>query len=103
MTPEEDDDEPIKFSTSKAASWSVDESFGKRHKRPYRTVIPISLSAILILAWAFLRSESEIDKQLEVGLTERLPEKFSEEDVKQFQPLPDWTKTLKEQEQKTSK
>ncbi|PIK49099.1 hypothetical protein BSL78_14035 [Apostichopus japonicus] len=96
----EDDNNPIKFSTSKAASWSVDESFGKRHKKPNKIVIPVILSTVLILAWAFLRSETEVDRQLEVALTERLPEKFSEKDVQQFQPLPDWTKTLKEKEQK---
>lgn len=94
--PDNEDDEPIKFSTSKAASWSVDESFGKRHQKPTRKVLPISLIAMAILAWAFFRSESEIDKQLEVGLRERLPQMFSEKQVEQFEPLPDWTKTLKE-------
>lgn len=73
---EEDPEKPYSFSKSKAAHWTVDKSFGSQYSRPWWKVAPLSLSLIALVAWIFLRSETDLDRQLEVNLSERLPDLF---------------------------
>ena len=66
--------EPMKFSTSKAShrTWRVDRSMGSQHQRPWWKVVPISLFGTAFLLWCVLREETELDKQLEKQLHEQL-------------------------------
>ncbi|XP_070846918.1 ubiquinol-cytochrome c reductase complex assembly factor 4 isoform X2 [Chaetodon trifascialis] len=67
--------EPIKFSTSKASHkvWKVDRSLGSQHQRPWWKVLPISLVGIGLLLWCVLREETDIDAQLNENLLKNLP------------------------------
>lgn len=67
--------EPIKFSTSKAShrTWKVDRSLGSQYERPWWKVLPISLIATAFLLWCILRKETDIDVQLEKDLYQQLP------------------------------
>ncbi|XP_007576699.1 protein ccsmst1-like [Poecilia formosa] len=67
--------EPIKFSTSKAShrTWRVDRSLGSQHERPWWKVVPISLAFTAFLLWCIMRSDTDIDTQLEKHLYEHLP------------------------------
>eukprot|EP00057_Strongylocentrotus_purpuratus_P000838 XP_001184408.1 PREDICTED: protein CCSMST1-like [Strongylocentrotus purpuratus] len=73
---EEDPEKPYSFSKSKAAHWTVDKSFGSQYSRPWWKVAPLSLSLVALVAWIFLRSETDLDRKLEVNLSERLPDLF---------------------------
>ncbi|XP_069011912.1 ubiquinol-cytochrome c reductase complex assembly factor 4 [Embiotoca jacksoni] len=81
---EELNNEPIKFSTSKAShkTWKVDRSMGSQYERPWWKVLPISVLATSFLLWCALRSETDIDKQLEKGLFDHLPGLLSDEEEK---------------------
>ena len=69
------DNEPIRFSTSKATQWNVDKSFGKdRKQRPVWQVAAVSTIMICVLGWAFLRKENELDELLGKDLNEQLEE-----------------------------
>ncbi|KAA8581704.1 ubiquinol-cytochrome c reductase complex assembly factor 4 isoform X2 [Etheostoma spectabile] len=74
-------DEPIKFSTSKAShrTWKVNRSMGSQFERPWWKVLPISLIFTSFLLWCTLRGETDIDVQLERELYEQLPGLLSEE------------------------
>lgn len=84
--PREDDqevnNEPIKFSTSKAShkSWRVDRSLGSQFERPWWRVLPISVFAVGFLLWCAVREETDVDVQLEKKLYEHLPGLVSDED-----------------------
>ncbi|KAJ8245774.1 hypothetical protein GJAV_G00260170 [Gymnothorax javanicus] len=86
QTPEDDRDEdtenPIEFSTSKASHrvWRVDTSLGRSHERPWWKVLPLSLFGVCFLLWCIFRKESGIDRQLEKELDEYFPGIFSEEE-----------------------
>ncbi|KAG7226335.1 hypothetical protein INR49_013746, partial [Caranx melampygus] len=84
---EEVNNEPIKFSTSKAShrTWKVDRSMGSHFERPWWKVLPISLFATGFLLWCVLRNETDIDSQLEKQLYEHLPGLLSEEEQEQKQ------------------
>ncbi|XP_041819186.1 protein CCSMST1 isoform X2 [Chelmon rostratus] len=75
-------DEPIKFSTSKAShrTWKVDRSMGSQHQRPWWKVLPISLFGTGLLLWCALREETEIDAQLSQHLMQQLPGLLSNEE-----------------------
>nr|XP_054762618.1 ubiquinol-cytochrome-c reductase complex assembly factor 4-like [Lytechinus pictus] len=73
---EEEPDKPYSFSKSKAAHWTVDRSFGSQYSRPWWKVAPVSLSLFALVAWIFLRSETDLDRQLDIKLSERLPDLF---------------------------
>ncbi|XP_072167705.1 uncharacterized protein [Diadema setosum] len=73
---EDEPDVPFKFSSSKAATWTADESFGAQYSRPWWKVAPLSISLCIFMAWVFLRSESDIDRELEKTLHDRLPDLF---------------------------
>lgn len=75
-------DEPIKFSTSKAShrTWKVDRSLGSQYERPWWKVLPISLLGTVFLLWCALRTETNVDAQLEKQLNEQLPSLFSDEE-----------------------
>ncbi|XP_018537305.1 protein ccsmst1 [Lates calcarifer] len=79
--------EPIKFSTSKAShrTWKVDRSMGSQFEIPWWKVFPISLLGIGFLLWCSLRQESDIDAQLEKQLHEHLPGLLSDEEEEQDQ------------------
>lgn len=72
---------PIKFSTSKAShrTWKVDRSMGSQFERPWWKVLPISLIFTGFLLWCALRSQTDVDAQLEKELYEHLPGLLSEE------------------------
>uniref|UniRef100_A0A8C5EF48 Si:ch211-231f6.6 n=1 Tax=Gouania willdenowi TaxID=441366 RepID=A0A8C5EF48_GOUWI len=74
-TEEQVNDEPIKFSTSKAShrTWNVESSMGSQYSRPWWKVLPVSLVFISFLLWCVFREETEIDAQLEKKLYEHLP------------------------------
>ncbi|XP_071318655.1 ubiquinol-cytochrome c reductase complex assembly factor 4 isoform X2 [Trachinotus anak] len=85
---EEVNNEPIKFSTSKAShkSWKVDRTMGGQFQRPMWKVLPISLFATGFLLWCILREEADIDTQLEKKLYEHLPGLLSEEEEEEQVP-----------------
>ncbi|XP_028422936.1 ubiquinol-cytochrome c reductase complex assembly factor 4 isoform X2 [Perca flavescens] len=74
--------EPIKFSTSKAShrTWKVDRSMGSQFQRPWWKVLPVSLIFTSFLLWCALRGETNIDVQLERELYEQLPGLLSDEE-----------------------
>ncbi|XP_068439984.1 ubiquinol-cytochrome c reductase complex assembly factor 4 [Clinocottus analis] len=74
--------EPIKFSTSKAShrTWKVERSMGSQYEQPLWKVVPISLVFLGILLWCALRSQSDIDVILEKELYEHLPGLLSVEE-----------------------
>uniref|UniRef100_A0A096M9N6 Ubiquinol-cytochrome c reductase complex assembly factor 4 n=1 Tax=Poecilia formosa TaxID=48698 RepID=A0A096M9N6_POEFO len=80
--------EPIKFSTSKAShrTWRVDRSLGSQHERPWWKVVPISLAFTAFLLWCIMRSDTDIDTQLEKHLYEHLPGLEEDEEVVAKQP-----------------
>lgn len=73
---EEEPEKPFSYSKSKAADWTVDKSFGEQYSRPLWKVAPLSLALCAFVAWIFLREETELDRQLEVTLSERIPGLF---------------------------
>ena len=73
---EENLDRPYSFSTSKAASWNVDKSFGSQYSRPLWKVAPLSIALCAFILWIFLRPETDLDRSLEVTLQEHRPELF---------------------------
>ncbi|XP_045929343.1 protein CCSMST1 [Micropterus dolomieu] len=81
---EEVNNEPIKFSTSKAShrTWKVERSLGSQFERPWWKVLPISLLASGFLLWCALRNETDIDAKLNKGLYEHLPGLLSDEGEK---------------------
>ncbi|XP_002732449.1 ubiquinol-cytochrome-c reductase complex assembly factor 4-like [Saccoglossus kowalevskii] len=70
----EDDDKPIPYTSSGALKWTVDESLGSRHQQPKWRVALISVTLSAILIWAAFREETEIDKELEKPLEQRMAE-----------------------------
>ncbi|KAL7373101.1 hypothetical protein ABVT39_027533 [Epinephelus coioides] len=84
---EEVNNEPIKFSTSKAShrTWKVDRSTGKQFERPWWKVLPISLIFGSFMLWCALRSQTDIDSQLEKQLFEHLPSLLSKEQEEEVQ------------------
>ncbi|XP_031699102.1 ubiquinol-cytochrome c reductase complex assembly factor 4 [Anarrhichthys ocellatus] len=82
---EEVNNEPLKFSTSKAShrTWKVDRSMGSQFQRPWWKVLPISLFLTGFLLWCALRGQTDIDVQLEKQLYERLPGLLSDEAEKE--------------------
>ncbi|XP_020780020.2 ubiquinol-cytochrome-c reductase complex assembly factor 4, partial [Boleophthalmus pectinirostris] len=81
-TSDEQTDEPIKFSTSKAShrTWKVDRSMGSQFSRPWRKVLPISIFFSVFLLWCVLRGHSDVDTQLDRPLYESLPSLQPEDD-----------------------
>ncbi|XP_033921371.1 ubiquinol-cytochrome c reductase complex assembly factor 4 [Melopsittacus undulatus] len=65
--PEPEDGAPILFSTSKASPrvWSVSQSMGSDHERPWVKVLPVSLVCTGFLLWCVFREPTEIDERLE--------------------------------------
>ncbi|XP_023267000.1 protein CCSMST1 isoform X2 [Seriola lalandi dorsalis] len=86
-TDEEVNNEPIKFSTSKAShrTWKVDNSMGSQFERPWWKVLPVSLVAIGFLLWCVMREETDIDSELQKQLYEHLPGLLSEETEEEAQ------------------
>nr|XP_057917189.1 ubiquinol-cytochrome-c reductase complex assembly factor 4 [Doryrhamphus excisus] len=78
---EELNDEPIKFSTSKAShrTWNVDRSMGSHYEQPWWKVLPLSVAVVIFLLWCAMRDESDVDKQLEKDLYQHLPGLLSDE------------------------
>jgi len=70
----EDKDKPLQYSTSKAREWSVGNSFGKHRAKENsgKKVAAICTVSLALVAWIFLRKESEIDRMLERDLNETL-------------------------------
>ncbi|XP_061205075.1 ubiquinol-cytochrome c reductase complex assembly factor 4 [Neopsephotus bourkii] len=64
---EPEDGAPILFSTSKASPrvWSVSQSMGSDHERPWAKVLPVSLLCTGLLLWCVFREPTEIDERLE--------------------------------------
>ncbi|KAM3917864.1 ubiquinol-cytochrome c reductase complex assembly factor 4 [Leptodactylus fuscus] len=83
-TEESDNRTPLKFSTSKGShrKWTVAQSFGSDYQQPWWRVLPVSLLLTGVLAWAFLREETEIDEIIYRPISELLGEgdKGQEED-----------------------
>ncbi|KAL6095187.1 uqcc4 [Pungitius sinensis] len=81
----EANNEPMKFSTSKAShrTWKVERSMGSQYERPWWKVLPISLVLGGFLLWCALRTQTDIDAELEKHLFERLPGLLSDEDKPQ--------------------
>ncbi|XP_070783636.1 ubiquinol-cytochrome c reductase complex assembly factor 4 isoform X2 [Enoplosus armatus] len=77
--------EPIKFSTSKAShrTWKVDRSMGSQFERPWWKVLPISLFCTSFLLWCALRNETAVDTHLEKELYEHLPGLLSDQEEEQ--------------------
>uniref|UniRef100_A0A3P8VX52 Ubiquinol-cytochrome c reductase complex assembly factor 4 n=1 Tax=Cynoglossus semilaevis TaxID=244447 RepID=A0A3P8VX52_CYNSE len=74
-TNDEENNEPIKFSTSKAShrNWKVDRSIGTHYKRPLWKVVPLSLLFVVTLLWCAFRRETDTDAQLMTPLHEHFP------------------------------
>ncbi|XP_072028209.1 ubiquinol-cytochrome c reductase complex assembly factor 4-like [Amphiura filiformis] len=72
------EDQPIRYSTSKATKWTVNDSFGVKEKpaNPMWRVVLISSVILVFLGWAFIRKESEIDRMLEKDLYQQFEEKY---------------------------
>ncbi|KAM9817144.1 ubiquinol-cytochrome c reductase complex assembly factor 4 [Neosynchiropus ocellatus] len=72
---EEVNNEPIKFSSSKASSkvWKVDRGMGSQSKRPLWKVLSVSVVCITFLLWCVLRDEKEVDELLGKQLNVQLP------------------------------
>lgn len=72
---EEVNNEPIKFSTSKAShrTWKVDRGMGSHQRRRGLNVLPLSLLGVCFLLWCALRGETDVDGQLDKKLYEHLP------------------------------
>uniref|UniRef100_A0A8B9ITU8 Protein CCSMST1 n=1 Tax=Amazona collaria TaxID=241587 RepID=A0A8B9ITU8_9PSIT len=60
-----EDGAPILFSTSKASPrvWSVSQSMGSDHERPWVKVLPLSLLCSGFLLWCVFREPTEIDEK----------------------------------------
>uniref|UniRef100_A0A8C9AQK5 Ubiquinol-cytochrome c reductase complex assembly factor 4 n=1 Tax=Prolemur simus TaxID=1328070 RepID=A0A8C9AQK5_PROSS len=73
---EDDPDRPVQFSSSKGIPlrWSVEQSLGKGHQRPWWKVLPFSLSLMVLVIWFYLRPESDADQWLRQVLGEEAPE-----------------------------
>lgn len=71
---DEVDDKPIKFSTSNAAKWRAEVSrSGTRDPAPWFQSYIISLSlSVFMLYFFYLREESDIDREFEKTLYERI-------------------------------
>uniref|UniRef100_A0A803YEG0 Uncharacterized protein n=1 Tax=Meleagris gallopavo TaxID=9103 RepID=A0A803YEG0_MELGA len=65
---------PIPFSSSKASPqvWSVNQSMGSDHQRPWVKVLPLSLLCSGLLLWCAFREKTEIDERLEVLLSDQI-------------------------------
>ncbi|KAM6407465.1 ubiquinol-cytochrome c reductase complex assembly factor 4 [Rhynochetos jubatus] len=61
----------IPFSASKGSPrvWSVSQSMGSDHERPWAKVLPLSLLSTALLLWCALRQETEIDERLEAAFS----------------------------------
>ncbi|XP_029954219.1 ubiquinol-cytochrome c reductase complex assembly factor 4 [Salarias fasciatus] len=83
-------DEPIKFSTSKAShrTWRVDRSMGSQYERPWWKVLPISLVFTGFILWCVFRDETDVDSQLEKELYDHIPGLLSDEEEAQLQNKP---------------
>ena len=76
--------EPVRYTTSKAAQeWTVGHSFGKHRAKENSTKKVAFLCAVGLglLAWIFLREETDVDKMLGRDLHETLRERFPESPV----------------------
>ncbi|XP_010136997.1 PREDICTED: protein CCSMST1, partial [Buceros rhinoceros silvestris] len=62
---------PTPFSASKASPrvWSVSQSMGSDHERPWVKVLPVSLLCTGLLLWCLFREKTEIDERLEAGFS----------------------------------
>lgn len=72
---DEVNNEPIKFSTSKAShrTWKVRSSLGNTEARSWKKVLPVSLAFTGLLLWAVLRDSGlQLDTPLHVHLTNAL-------------------------------
>ncbi|KAL0100943.1 hypothetical protein PUN28_019375 [Cardiocondyla obscurior] len=80
----EADDEPIKYSTSKAASMRIDEYRNPHQDRyPWYQEIIISLSlGVFLLYFCILREENDIDLILNTDLEETLNKVHTEQEKK---------------------
>ncbi|XP_054069284.1 ubiquinol-cytochrome-c reductase complex assembly factor 4 [Rissa tridactyla] len=78
--PEEgaEDEGPISFSASKASPrvWSVGQSMGSDHERPWLKVLPLSLLCSGLLLWAAFREKTEIDERLEAIFSAEFVDSF---------------------------
>lgn len=72
---EDDEDQPIKYSTSKAAKWRAEVSrSGDAKPSPWFQPYVISLSLSVFMIYFFiLREENDIDREFDKSLYERLP------------------------------
>ena len=75
-------EEPIKFSTSKAShrTWRVDRAMGSQYQRPWWKVLPVSLVSLGFLLWCALRRETDVDAALQRELYEHLPGLLKDEE-----------------------
>ncbi|XP_014704408.3 ubiquinol-cytochrome c reductase complex assembly factor 4 [Equus asinus] len=73
---EDDPNRPIQFSSSTAnpSRWTVEHSLGKEQQRPWRRVLPFSLSLMVLVIWCFFREETTADRWLRGVLEEEAPE-----------------------------
>ncbi|KAK2820237.1 hypothetical protein Q5P01_023196 [Channa striata] len=79
--------EPIKFSTSKAShrTWKVESSMGSQFQRPWGRVLSVSLFVAAFLLWCALRGETDVDAQLEKQLYDHLPDLIADEEEEHTQ------------------
>lgn len=70
-----DDNVPIKFSTSKAASWSMSNTIiaPKRDSPWYQPISIITSISVFLIYFLVLREENDFDLELNYSLFERLP------------------------------
>ena len=75
---DEEENRPLPFSKSKAASWHARTSFsgrptGKTDDEPWFQPLSISLSIFAVLVWfCVLREESDVDLELDKSLYQRV-------------------------------
>jgi len=69
-------DEPIKYSTSKAADWKAEYSFSGQTREdvshPYQPLVIVSSLAVFLIYFGYLREENDIDEQLSTPLHHRI-------------------------------
>ncbi|KAG7506258.1 hypothetical protein JOB18_000480 [Solea senegalensis] len=82
-TDEEEKNEPVKFSTSKAGTWKVDQSMGSKYGQPLFKVLTVSLLSLSFISWCVLREKTAIDGKLETQLYEHVPGLLSDQQTKE--------------------
>ncbi|XP_013775663.2 uncharacterized protein LOC106460501 [Limulus polyphemus] len=71
---DENTDEPIQYSTSKAAKWKARDTYGGQRDIPDCQPLVVTLSvAVFMIYFCILREENDIDEQMKKSIFEKIP------------------------------